>query len=177
MTTQAKKVLLTKLKPMPDNPRIHTQEQITAIARSLERWGWRVPVLIDEGNVVLAGHARVEAAKSLGWKRAVCIVATGWSDIQKRQYAVVDNRISELSVWDPASLQRELEFLAAYDITADDLHLGEFDFQSLYTPDLGTGGSHTIGRRPDTLDQSAFDEDNQLWTVTCEHCGGTFTAS
>jgi hypothetical protein len=59
------------LKPHPRNPRKHTREQIRAIARSIETFGFNAPILIDKNKQIVAGHGRYEAAKPFGGQRYV----------------------------------------------------------------------------------------------------------
>lgn len=63
---------VARLKPHPRNARIHAKKQLRMIARSIEKFGFLAPVLIDDDNVILAGHARVEAAKLLGRESVPC---------------------------------------------------------------------------------------------------------
>jgi hypothetical protein len=71
---------LTRLRPYPRNARVHSPEQIAQIARSIEQWGFTIPVLVDESGMIIAGHGRVEAAKLLKMLEVPVIVAQGWSD-------------------------------------------------------------------------------------------------
>lgn len=105
--------------PYAQNSRVHTKEQIEAIAGSIERWGWTNPVLIDEDGVIIAGHARVLAASQLGIKEAPVMVAYGWSEDQKKAYTIADNKLPEGSYWDIPTLRIELASLqaSAFDIS------------------------------------------------------------
>ena len=82
------------------NPRRHPREQIDRLKSSLTEWGWTIPVLVDEGDRILAGHGRVQAAVELSFEEVPCLVAEGWSDAQKQAYVIADNRLSETSFWD-----------------------------------------------------------------------------
>ena len=75
---------LTDLAPYARNARTHTREQIDQIAASMREWGWTCPILVDESNTVIAGHARIEAARKLGWTEVPVVVARGWSEAQKK---------------------------------------------------------------------------------------------
>jgi 1-aminocyclopropane-1-carboxylate deaminase/D-cysteine desulfhydrase-like pyridoxal-dependent ACC family enzyme len=106
------------------NARRHDPEQIGMIVRSLERFGWVTPVLVDEDNVVLAGYGRVEAAKKLGFASVPVMVARGWSDAEKRAYMLADNQIALRAGWDEQLLKIELDELKLLDF---DLTLMGFD--------------------------------------------------
>lgn len=75
---------------------------------SLREYGWTTAVLVDEGGRIIAGHGRVEAAKREGFTEVPVIVATGWTEAQRRAYALADNRIPLNSDWDRALLGLEL---------------------------------------------------------------------
>jgi len=60
---------IAKLKENPKNPKEHTEKQIKAIAESIKKFGFTQPILVDENNVILAGHGRTEALKKLGIKK------------------------------------------------------------------------------------------------------------
>jgi ParB-like chromosome segregation protein Spo0J len=71
---------IAELLPYAGNTRLHSPEQIEQIAASIKQWGWTNPVLVDERGEIIAGHARVLAAKSLGLEDAPVMLARGWSD-------------------------------------------------------------------------------------------------
>jgi hypothetical protein len=66
----------------------HTDAQIAAIAASVKEWGWTTPVLVGEDGGLIAGHARILAARQLGIAEIPVMVAAGWSEAQKRAYVV-----------------------------------------------------------------------------------------
>jgi hypothetical protein len=79
---------LSKLIPYARNARTHTPEQIKQIAASMREWGWTIPVLADEGDSIIAGHARVSAAEINGCTEAPVMIARGWSEAKKRAYVL-----------------------------------------------------------------------------------------
>ena len=92
----------------PKNARTHTDEQVDQVAASIREWGWTVPVLVDEHNVIIAGHCRVEAAKRLGLTEVPVVRAEGWTDEQKRAYVLADNKLALNAGWDHELLKLEL---------------------------------------------------------------------
>lgn len=104
---------VAQLIPYARNARKHTAAQIAEIAGSIREWGWTVPVLIDETGRIIAGHGRVSAAHQLDIKEIPVIVARGWTDAQKRAYALADNEIAAHSTWNKELLRVELADLAA----------------------------------------------------------------
>src|SRR5690606_22386104 len=86
---------IDKLVPYARNSRTHSEEQIAQIAASMREWGWTNPVLVDEDGGIIAGHARLLAARKLGLEEAPVMVAKGWSEAQKRAYIIADNKLAE----------------------------------------------------------------------------------
>src|SRR5712691_5115601 len=100
------------LKPNARNARTHSKKQIRQIADSIVAFGFVVPILIDEGNVIIAGHGRHAAAKLLGLKQVPAIEVRGLSEAKRRALALADNKIAENAGWDRELLAAELPELA-----------------------------------------------------------------
>ena len=96
----------------PRNTKIHPPAQLQALQASLDQFGWVDPVMIDENNVILAGHGMTMAARRRGDKTAKCLRKIGLSEEKKRAYVIADNKLAELSQWDEPLLEMELEELA-----------------------------------------------------------------
>jgi DNA modification methylase len=105
-------VSIRKLRPNKRNSRTHSKKQIRQVANSILRFGWTYPILIDENDIILAGHARYEAALLLGLQEVPVIVVTGLSDAEKRALALADNKIAANAGWDRKLLSEELGELA-----------------------------------------------------------------
>jgi DNA modification methylase len=127
--------------PDPTNPRRHTREQIRAIARSIEAFGFNAPILVDSGNRVVAGHGRLEAAKLLGIAEAPVIRLEHLSEQQAKAYMLADNKLTDRSSWDDrkvAIVLKELSDIAVdFEIEATGFEAPEIDLriQSLEPPD------------------------------------------
>ncbi len=125
-------IAIGKLKPSPSKARTHSKKQITQIAKSIETFGWTNPILTDEENRVLAGQARLGAAKQLGLLTAPVIRLTDMTEAQKRAYVLADNKLAELAGWDQAALALEfkaiIEIDAHFDLTNIGFETGEIDF-------------------------------------------------
>ena len=91
-----------------NNPRKHPEKQIFKLMASISQFGFALPVLVDEGSVIIAGEARVEAARRLGISELPVLVAHQWSKAQVRAYRLADNRLAELASWDQDLLAIEL---------------------------------------------------------------------
>lgn len=115
------RIAIDELKPNSKNAKKHPEHQISLLAENIEEFGFTNPLLIDENNKVLAGHARLEAAKRLGLEYLPVVRLTHLSPAQKRAVAIADNKLAELGAWDFEILAEEFEFLTDRnsDITFD----------------------------------------------------------
>lgn len=111
-----------KLKPDPRNPRKHAKAQIEALARSIKSFGFNAPILVHRG-VVVAGHARLEAAKLEGLKTVPVITLDDLTDAQVQGYMIADNQLTDRSAWDDDALGRMLKELSdmALDFAIEDI--------------------------------------------------------
>lgn len=89
------------------NPKTHEEKQIQQIARSIERFGFNNPILIDEKSEVIAGHGRLAAAKLLKLDAVPVICLSHLSEVEKRAYRIADNRLSENGQWNTDLLKLE----------------------------------------------------------------------
>lgn len=103
------------LKPYSNNARIHDEEQIKQIARSMEEFGFTNPLLVDSIGGIIAGHGRLEAAKELGLAEVPVIVLDGLTEAQRRAYVIADNQLALNAGWDTDALQFELSTLKDLD--------------------------------------------------------------
>jgi DNA modification methylase len=99
------------LRPYARNARTHSPKQIKQIARSIQRFGFNNPLLIDDGDQILAGHGRLLAAKQLNMKTVPCVRLSHLSEDDKKAYVIADNRLAEKSGWDNEILAIELQHL------------------------------------------------------------------
>ena len=109
------------LEPYPKNARVHTPAQIGQIAKSIQAYGFTVPVLTDEAGRIIAGHGRVEAAKALGLDDVPTVTAEGWSEAQRRAYTILDNKLTLNAAWDEVVLGTEFAELEALGFDLGDL--------------------------------------------------------
>jgi DNA modification methylase len=107
------------LKPRARNPRTHSKKQIRQIAESIQRFGFTNPVLIDGTGGIVAGHGRLEAAKTLGLETVPTIRLEDLSEAELRAYVIADNRLAELAGWDREILGLELQGLAELNLDFD----------------------------------------------------------
>lgn len=176
---------ISGLVPAAQNSRVHTEDQIDQIAASIKKFGWTIPVLVDEKNMIIAGHARVRAAKKAGIDTAPCIVALGWSDEKKEAYQITDNRLSELSDWDTTILEAQIKRLTAFKFDLSFLDMSGFNlnldgFKPMLAPTmLGTSlvTDKQVGAVKAGLENQFTDAQEAAkaaYTITCPHCGEDF---
>ena len=112
-----------ELRPDPNNPRTHSKKQVAQIAASMRAFGVVNPILVDEDNVIIAGHGRLQATKSLDHEFVPVIRLTGLSQAQRKALRIADNKIAINSGWDADLLRQQVIEIQALDI--------EFDVQVL----------------------------------------------
>ena len=116
---QVERRSVAELVPYARNARTHSPAQVAEIAGSIREWGWTIPVLVDETGGIIAGHGRVLAALQLGLPTIPVMVATGWSEAQKRAYVIADNQLAQNAGWDEGLLRIELGDLDAEGFSLD----------------------------------------------------------
>src|SRR5215204_1609745 len=107
------------LKPDPRNARTHSKRQVEQIVASIRQFGFTNPILIDPEGVLIAGHGRLLAAKSIGMAEVPTIELVGLTDAQKRALRLADNKIALGAGWDLDLLKVELAELSSLDLDMD----------------------------------------------------------
>lgn len=101
-------VSVAELTTYDRNSRTHSESQVRQLARSITEFGFTNPVLVDEANVLIAGHGRLEASKLLGLERVPAIRLVGLTDDQKKALRIADNKLATNAGWDEDLLKLEL---------------------------------------------------------------------
>jgi DNA modification methylase len=119
-----------RLRPYPGNARSHSRKQLKLIEDSIKRFGFTNPMLVTDDFEVIAGHLRLQAAKSLGLKLVPVVALSSLSVANKKALIIADNRIAELAGWDRDILA--IEYQGLHDLQFDDIEvtgfsLGEID--------------------------------------------------
>lgn len=120
---EIRKLSIADIIPYENNPR-KNDKAVEAVAESIKQCGYVAPIIIDEENIILAGHTRYKALLKLGWKEADVVIRSGLSEDQKRKYRILDNKTSEFADWDFDKLRMEIEGL---DFGGFDFDLGALD--------------------------------------------------
>lgn len=116
---------LEEIKPYEKNPR-NNDNAVDAVAASIREFGFKVPIIIDKDNIIVAGHTRYKAAKKLGLKTVPCIKADDLTDEQVKAFRLADNKVAEQADWDFELLNEELETITmdmdqfGFDLPEDD---------------------------------------------------------
>jgi site-specific DNA-methyltransferase (adenine-specific) len=109
-------IKLKDIKPYGKNPR-KNDDAVPYVAESIKQFGFKVPIVIDKNNVIVAGHTRYKAAKKLGFKSVPCIIADDLTDEQIKAFRLADNKVSEKAEWDLDLLDSEIEEIFDIDMT------------------------------------------------------------
>ena len=158
---EVKLISIDKLKPFTKNPKIHPDHQLKKIEKSITEFGWTNPILATKDNMIVAGHARLEAAKRLN----IAEVPVIFLDLPYEKavaYVLADNRLAELAETDTEQLANLLNEI--WEFPDFDFELTGYDESFLQTPKFDPVGEEEQGK----LDEL------QLKTVTCPECGHEF---
>lgn len=135
--------------PYPNNPR-KNESAVDKVAESIKEFGFKVPIIIDKNNVVIAGHTRLKAAKLLKLPTVPVLRADDLTDEQVKAYRLADNKVSGFATWNFRKLSEEEEAL-------EDFGLSRFGFESFDFDDI-----------------ERMESKPQVKTVTCPFCGTMF---
>lgn len=119
-----------EVKPYQNNPKKHSEKQITQIINSIKEFKFNNPILIDENNVLIAGHGRLLASKHLQIKGIPAIRLTHLTESQKKAYRIADNKLTENGAWDTDLLKIEFEEIQKLNLDLN-LDITGFDNQEI----------------------------------------------
>ena len=155
-----------------NNPR-HNAEAVDAVAKSIEQFGWRQPIVTDAGGIIIIGHTRLLAAKQLGMTTVPVHVAEGLTDAQVKALRIADNATGDIATWDYELLPLELKDLQAMDFDMSMLGFDEDELAKLLAPE-GTEGLTDPDAVPEPPPEP-ITQPGDLWLLdaftTCPHCG------
>lgn len=153
------KLNTSDIKEYDNNVKLHPDWQIEQIKKSIEKFGYNDPIVIDENNFILEGHGRFKALKELGQKEIECIKINSLNDNQKKAYRLVHNKLSMNTSFDEDLLEQQLNELESKDF---DLTFTGFDFNPFEEDDV------------EELELEDYeDEPNIERKVICPNCGYT----
>ena len=110
---------LSQLKPYANNNRVHTARNVKKLETSVAQFGFVTPILVDGAGMIIAGHGRYEAAKSLGLASVPTVIADHLSAAEVRALRIADNKLAELSDWNEEALQIEFADLMEFGLEGE----------------------------------------------------------
>jgi Predicted transcriptional regulators len=113
--------------PYDNNPR-NNSKAVEYVANSIRQFGFKVPIVVDKNNVVVAGHTRLMAAKELGLETVPAVVADDLTEEQVKAFRIADNKTAEQSDWNLLRLSKEIIDI---DIDLEDFGFGEIELDNL----------------------------------------------
>jgi DNA modification methylase len=163
-------VPLDTLKPDPGNPKQHSARQIRQIARSIEIFGFNDPILIDRDGRIIGGHGRALALRSLGRTDVPIIRIEHLSPAQASAYAIAENRLAELAVWDNRLLGERFQELSAVDLDFNlevtGFSMGEIDLRIEQIPTVSVRAEpDAADELPSMTDEPPVTEPGDLWCM------------
>lgn len=144
---------ISALKEYENNPRLN-DEAVEYVARSIESFGFKNPIIIDPENVIIAGHTRLKAAKFLEMDEVPCIVADDLTEDQVKAFRLADNKVAEMAKWDLAALNVELDGI--------EMDMGEFGFIELADLDIDS-----FFEDAEPKEEAEPEEEKE---IQCPHC-------
>lgn len=167
----------------PKNPRLHSSRQIRQIARSIEAFGFNVPLLIDAKRKVIAGHGRLMAARLLGLREVPTIGLQHLTEAQARAFMIADNRLTENSVWDDRLLAEQLQELSRLDLDfsleVTGFEMGEIDLRIEGLTAESQGRDDSADELPDVPAGPPISQAGDLWLLGDHrvYCGSALDAA
>src|ERR1700756_3271024 len=131
---------IEQLKPDPANPRLHSKKQIRQVAKSIETFGFNVPILVDADLNVICGHGRLLAARELGMTEVPTLCLDHLTPAQACAFMIADNRLTEIATWDDRLLAEQLQDLSLsgldFSLEVTGFEMGEIDLRIAALEDL-----------------------------------------
>lgn len=113
---------LSDLTPYDKNPR-KNDDAVKYVKASIKEFGFKVPIVIDKDNVIIAGHTRYKASKELNIDEVPCIIADDLTEEQIKAFRLADNKVSEAATWDMELLDEELDGIFDIDMSLFDFNI------------------------------------------------------
>ena len=143
-----------------NNPR-KNDDAVDAVASSIKSFGFKVPVIVDSNNVIIAGHTRVKACKKLGITEVPCVIADDLTEDQIKAFRLADNKTSEFAEWDFEKLEEELR-----ELNFSDIDMSLFNFDLSFEDELEPKEDEE--KAPESFDE--YDEEIET-KHQCPKCG------
>lgn len=151
-----------ELVPYANNPRVN-DKAVEPVAKSIQEFGFKTPILLDKNNVIIAGHTRLKAAKKLGMDKVPCIICDDLSPEQAKALRLVDNKTAEFADWDFSLLNEELKNIDLPEINLEEFGFAENDVSDIFDKEVYMDSSPKPGN-----------EGPKFYTIKCPCCGQEF---
>jgi len=169
---------IKKLKVYEKNNKRHSEEQINLLMENIKRFGFTTPLLINNDNLIIAGHGRLEAGKKLGLKKLPIIRIDDLTEEEERLLRLADNRLTELGEWDWEAINKELEELFDLDINTEITgfeldNIEEEIFTPNYNPNIGNNEvTEDIIKKTESQLSDLSNNQNKPTSrkIICPHC-------
>jgi len=156
---------VARLIPFVRNARTHSDEQVAQIAASIAEFGWTNPILAGADGIIIAGHARLLAARKLGMTEVPVVVLDHLSETQRRALVIADNRLALNAGWDEEMLRVELESLRDDDFNLELLGFADDEIEALLAePDEPVAGNTDDDAVPETP-ETAVTVPGDVWLL------------
>jgi len=142
---------IEELIPYENNPRFN-DDAVEYVANSIKQFGFKVPIIVDKNNVIIAGHTRYKASIELGLEEVPTIVADDLTEEQIKAFRLADNKVSEKSSWNFELLDEELEDL--------DIDMEQYGFDKI----------EDINFEDFYEDNEVKKEEEKKQTIVCPYC-------
>ena len=132
-----KEVPIDKLKPYENNPRFN-DDAVDYVVNSIQSFGFRVPIIVDKNNTIIAGHTRLKAAKKLKLKKVPVIEVDDLTEEQANAFRIYDNKVAEASKWDLEKLGEELDNIIGMNmddfgfLKSEEIEVSDIDFDDYF---------------------------------------------
>lgn len=167
---KTKEMNINDLIPYENNPR-NNEGAVEYVANSIKQFGFKVPIVVDKDNVIVAGHTRWLAAQALEMDKVPVVVADDLTPEQVKAFRLADNKTAEKASWDYQKLTEELEdIILDYDLK--EFGFGEFELDVLMNKneieegdfeDLSTSISVNSNDGKDKVTLSYASEEEEEW--------------
>ena len=185
VTKETKVVKLADLVPYEKNPNIHPEEQVKAIAESMEEYGHYYPIIVDENMRILCGHGKKMALEHLGRTEGEVTIMHGLTDKQKLKIVVEDNKIQSMSYIDFSKVEEIIREVGDTNIIGFSTEYLDAIIKENVPDNMG------VDFQEPAKPQQKFDEEKQqedvqerndieegmqaAHTIVCPHCGKEIT--
>ncbi len=154
-----------ELIPYSKNARMHSDVQVAQIAASITEFGFTNPVLIDGKKGIIAGHARLMAAKKLGIKKVPVVILDHLSEIQKKAYIIADNKLAENASWNEEILATELADLKENDFDLDLIGFEDQELEKIFSSLYDTDENQESENEIPEAEENPISELGDIWLL------------